>query len=235
MTYSNWSLQVPSFTLHPGGIRVQSPIWCKRRSGSPSTAFFTSSLDLWQSSEPLWTSVSLSTYYYAKKKEVMSTKNDAKAETPILWPPHAKSWLIGKDSDAGRDWGQEEKGTTEDEMARWHHWLDGRESEWTSGVSDGQGGLACCDSWGHKESAMTKRLNWTELNVNWRQNQNSNPVLKACDLNSYVISSPSSILTIQFSPSKILVSLLSNKESFFSSYVDGFDKTTHLLLWYHLK
>ena len=162
MTYSNWSLQVPSFTLHPGGIRVQSPIWCKRRSGSPSTAFFTSSLDLWQSSEPLWTSVSLSTYYYAKMKEVMSTKNDAKAETPILWPPHAKSWLIGKDSDAGRDWGQEEKGTTEDEMARWHHWLDGRESEWTSGVSDGQGGLACCDSWGHKESAMTKR--WTELN-----------------------------------------------------------------------
>ena len=162
-------------------------------------------------------------------------RNDDKAETPVLWPPLAKSWLIGKHSDAGRDWGQEEKGTTEDEMTRWHHWLDGRESEWTSGVSDGQGGLACCDSWGHKESAMTKRLNWTELNVNWRQNQNSNPVLKACDLNSYVISSPSSILTIQFSPSKILVSLLSNKESFFSSYVDGFDKTTHLLLWYHLK
>jgi len=57
-------------------------------------------------------------------------RNDAKAETPVLWPPPAKSWLIGKDSDAGRDWGQEEKGTTEDEMAGWHHWLDGRESEW---------------------------------------------------------------------------------------------------------
>ena len=91
-------------------------------------------------------------------------RNDAKAETPILWPPHAKSWLIGKDSDAGRDWGQEEKGTTEDEMAGWHHWLDGHESEWTLGVGDGQGGLACCDSWDHKESDMTERLNWTELN-----------------------------------------------------------------------
>ena len=60
--------------------------------------------------------------------------NDAEAETPVLWPPHAKSWLIGKDLDAGRDWEQEEKGTTEDEMAGWHHWLDGRESEWTPGL-----------------------------------------------------------------------------------------------------
>ena len=90
-------------------------------------------------------------------------RNDAKAETPALWPPHAKSWLIGKDSDAGRDWGQEEKGTTEDEMAGWHLRLDGHESEWTPGVGDGQGGLACCDSWGHKELDMTERLNWTEL------------------------------------------------------------------------
>ena len=80
-----------------------------------------------------------------------------------LWPPHAKSWLIGKDSDAGRDWGREDKGTTEDEMAGWHHWLDGRESEWTPGVGDGQRGLACCDSWGRKESDTTERLNWTEL------------------------------------------------------------------------
>ena len=90
--------------------------------------------------------------------------NDAKAETPVLWLPHAKSWLIGKDSDAGRDWGQEEKGTTKDEMAGWHHWLNGRESEWTPGVGDGQGGLTCCDSWGRKESDTTERLNWTELN-----------------------------------------------------------------------
>ena len=93
-----------------------------------------------------------------------SGRNDAKAETPVLWPPHAKSWLIGKDSDAGRDWGQEEKGTTKDEMAGWHHWLDEHESEWTLGVGDGHGGLVCCDSWGRKESDTTERLNWTELN-----------------------------------------------------------------------
>ena len=87
---------------------------------------------------------------------------DAKAETPILWPPHGKSWLIGNDSDAGRDWGQEKKGTTENEMAGWHHWLDGHESEWTPGVGDGQGGLACCSPWGRKELDMTERLNWTD-------------------------------------------------------------------------
>ena len=90
-------------------------------------------------------------------------RNDAKAETPILWPPHVKSWLIGKDSGAWRDWGQEEKRTTEDEMAGWHHQLDGHEFEWTPGVGDGHGGLACCNSWGRKESDMTKPLNWTEM------------------------------------------------------------------------
>ena len=92
-------------------------------------------------------------------------RNDAKAETPVLWPPHAKSWLIGKDSDARRDLVQEEKGTTEDEMAAWHRRLDGHEFEWTPGDGDGQGGLACCDSWGCKESDTTERLNWIELNV----------------------------------------------------------------------
>ena len=91
-------------------------------------------------------------------------KTDAEAEAPILWPPHVKSWLIGKDSDSGRDWRQEEKGMTEDEMAGWHHGLDGHESEWTPGVGDEQGGLACCNSWGRKESDTTKRPNWTELN-----------------------------------------------------------------------
>ena len=89
-------------------------------------------------------------------------RTDAEAETPILWPPHVKSWLIRKDPDAGRDWGQEEKGTTEDEMAGWHHQLDPHEFGWTPGVGDGQGGLMCCDSWGHKESDMTEWLNWTE-------------------------------------------------------------------------
>ena len=77
-----------------------------------------------------------------------------------------KSWLVGKDSDAGRDWGKEEKGATEDEMARWHHWLDAHEFGWAQGVGDGQGGLACCDSWGRKESDMTERLNWTECDKN---------------------------------------------------------------------
>ena len=91
-------------------------------------------------------------------------RTDAKAETPILWPPHAKSWLIGKDPDAGRGWGQEEKEMTEDEMAGWHHRFNGHEFGWTPGVGDGQGGLACCNSWGCKESDMTKQLNWTELN-----------------------------------------------------------------------
>ena len=75
-------------------------------------------------------------------------RSDVEAETPILWPPDVKSWLIGKDPDAGRDWGQEEKGTTEDEMAGWHHRLDGHGFGWTLGVGDGQGSLACCSSWG---------------------------------------------------------------------------------------
>ena len=91
-------------------------------------------------------------------------RTGAKAETLVLWPPHVKSWPIGKHPNAGRDWGQEEKGTTEDEMAEWHHRLNGHEFEWTPGVGDGQGGLACFDSWGHKELDLTERLNWTELN-----------------------------------------------------------------------
>ena len=97
---------------------------------------------------------------------VFSGSNDAKAETPVLWPPHVKSWLIGKDSDAGRDWAQE-KWTTEDEMAGWYHRLDGCEFEWTPGVGDGQGVLACCNSWGRKELDTTEWLNWTELK--WMQ------------------------------------------------------------------
>ena len=89
-------------------------------------------------------------------------RNDAKAEAPVLWPPHEKSWLIGKDSDAGRDWGQEEKGTPGDELAGWHHQFNGHEFEWTLGVGDRQGGLVCCDSWHRIESDTTERLNWTE-------------------------------------------------------------------------
>ena len=92
-------------------------------------------------------------------------RRDAKAEITILWPPHVKSWLIGKASDAGRDWGQKKKRTTEDEMAGWHHQLNGHEFGWILGVGNGQGGLACCDSWGRKESNTTERLNWAELNA----------------------------------------------------------------------
>ena len=89
-------------------------------------------------------------------------RTDIEDEAPILWPPDAKSWLIWKDPNAGRDWGQEEKGTTEDEMAGWHHWVNGHEFGWTPGVSDGQGGLACCGSWSYKESDITEWLNWSE-------------------------------------------------------------------------
>ena len=89
-------------------------------------------------------------------------RTDAEAETPILWPPDAKNWLILKDTVAGKDWSWEEKGTTEDEMAGWHHWLDGRESEWTPGVGDRQGVLACCDSW--VEKSRRRLSNGTELN-----------------------------------------------------------------------
>ena len=93
-------------------------------------------------------------------------RTDVEAETPVLWPPDAKSWLIWKDPDAGKDWGQEEKGTTEDEMVGWHHRLSGHGFGWAQGVGDGQGGLVCYSLWGCKELDTTERLNWTELNWN---------------------------------------------------------------------
>ena len=89
-------------------------------------------------------------------------RTDVEAETLILWPPGAKNWLTGEDPDAGKDWGQEKKGMTEDEMVGWHHQLNGHEFEWTLGVGDGQGGLACCSPWGCKESDTTEQLNWTD-------------------------------------------------------------------------
>ena len=90
-------------------------------------------------------------------------RTDAEAETPILWPPDAKNWLIGKDPDAGKDWRQEEKGTAEDEMVRWQHQLDEHEFEQAPGVADGQGILLCYSPWGRKESDTIEQLNWTEL------------------------------------------------------------------------
>jgi len=93
---------------------------------------------------------------------ILIRRTDVEAATPILWPRDVKNWLIGKDPGAGRGWGQEEKGTTEDEMAGWHHRLYGHEFEWTLGVGDGQGGLACCNPWDCKESDTTEWLNWTD-------------------------------------------------------------------------
>ena len=95
-------------------------------------------------------------------------RTDVEAEAPILWPPDVKNWLIWKDPDAGKDWRQEEKGMTEDKIVGWHHWLDAHEFGWTPGVGDGQGGLACCDPCGCKESDTTKWLNWTECS--WARN-----------------------------------------------------------------
>ena len=92
-------------------------------------------------------------------------RTNVEAETPILWSHDVKNWLIGKDPDAGKDWGQEEKGMTEDEMVGGHHRLNGHEFGWTPGVGDGHGGLRCCSSWGHKESDRTEWLNWTEYSI----------------------------------------------------------------------
>ena len=90
-------------------------------------------------------------------------RTDVEAETPILGLPDVKNWLIWKEPDAGKEWGQDEKGTTEDEMVGWHHQLNGHGFGWTPGVGDGLGGLAHCGTWGRKDSDMTERLNWTEL------------------------------------------------------------------------
>ena len=93
---------------------------------------------------------------------ILTGRTNAEAEAPILWPPGVKSWLTGEDPDPGKDWRREEKGTTENEMAGWHHRLNGHEFEWTSGIVDGRGGLACCRPWGCKESDMTQWLNWSK-------------------------------------------------------------------------
>ena len=104
-----------------------------------------------------------SVHFKGDQPWVFFGRTDAKAETPVLWSPHVKSWLTAKDSDAGRDWGREKEGTMEDEMAGWHHRLDGRGFEWTLRDGDGQGGLVCCNSWGHRVGHnWVTELNWTE-------------------------------------------------------------------------
>ena len=104
---------------------------------------------------------------------IFNGRSVAEAETPIFQPPDAKNWLIGKDSDAGKDWRQEKKGTTEDEMVGWHHWLDRHEFEQDLGVGDEQGSLVCCSPRGRKESDTTERLNWTDWKDGRRMSQPS--------------------------------------------------------------
>ena len=108
---------------------------------------------------------------------IFTGRTDDEAEGPILWPPVAKSWFTGKDLDAGKDWRQEKKGTTEDEMVRWHHLLNGHEFEQTLGDSKGQGSLACCSPWGQKELDMTKQLHNTAMGSSVKTN-----VLYQCQL-----------------------------------------------------
>ena len=103
-------------------------------------------------------------YPKGNKSWIFIGRTDVEAETPILWPPDGKNWLIGKDPDAGKDWGQKEKGITEDEIAGWHHWLNKHEFEQTLGDGERQESPLCCSPWGCNELDMTEWLNWTELN-----------------------------------------------------------------------
>ena len=106
--------------------------------------------------------------YQTLLSTILIGRTDAEAETPILWWPDVKNWLIWKDPDAGNDWRREEKGMTEDDMVGWYHWCNGHEFEQALGVGDGQGGLVCCSPWGHKESDTTERLNWTgRMELRW--------------------------------------------------------------------
>ena len=139
-------------------------------------------------------------------------RTDAEAETPIFCPPHVNNWLIGKDPDAGRDWGQEEKGMTEDEMAGWHHRLDGHEFGWTPGFGVGQGGLVCCDSWGCKESDANERLIWAELNMSWSS------LIHSSDISNLFFKAHSMKFSFQILKFSIIIHLFCNF-LIFSSFV----------------
>ena len=110
------------------------------------------------------------------------------AETPILWPRDVENRLIGKAPDAGKDWGQDEKGTTEDEMVGWYHQRDGHEFMHGLGVGDGQGSLACWSPWGHKQLDTTERLNWTDCEACWilvpqLETESNHPAVESWSLN----------------------------------------------------
>ena len=107
-------------------------------------------------------------------------RTDAEAEAPISWPPDAKNWLLRKDPDSGKDWRQEEKGMTEDEIVGWHHWLNGHEFEQGPGVGDGQGGLPCCRTRGRKELDTTEQLNWTECVTLMKSIPESHTLWESC-------------------------------------------------------
>ena len=145
---SGW---VASLGWGRAGVLFLLPLWGSRHNSS-GVFIFKGNKDL----------ITLHVHPKGGQSWVFFGRTDVEAETPIPWPPDAKSWLIWKDPDSGKDWGQEEKGTTEDEMVGWHQQLDGHGFGWTPGVGDGQGGLACCGSWGRKESDATEWLNWTE-------------------------------------------------------------------------
>ena len=158
-------------------MKKQRHYFANKDPSSESYGFFSSHVWMWEPKNwRFWTVVlekTLESPLECKEIKAVNPKRnqswilvgrtDAEAETPILWPPDAKNWLNRKDPDAGQDWRQKEKGTTEDEMVGWHHRFDGHEFEQALGVGDGQGSLACCSPWGHKELDTTERLNWTEL------------------------------------------------------------------------
>ena len=131
-------------------------------------------------------------------------RTDSEAETPILWAPDVKNWLLGKDADAGKDWRQKEKGTTEDNMVGWHHQVNGHKFEQALGVGDGQGSLACCSPWGCKKSDMTEQLNQTEISLT-----HSSPLQLS---KSHLLSSPISL---------VCWSLETNKNSFTAGLVES--------------
>ena len=147
-------------------------------------------------------------------------RNDDKAETPILWPPDVKSWLIGKDPDAGKDWEQEEKWAAEDEMVGWHHWLNGHGFGWTLGVGDGQGSLVCCSSWGRKEAYTTEWLNWTELNWSILSQLSSVPVGAGYWTHLFCIPWITVILIVLILAFQSNIRMLHLKRSFFFHYMN---------------
>ena len=156
-------------------LLVSETLLCRQKSSSQSYGFSSSHVWMWELDHKeswapknwcFWTVVLEKTLESSSNQSILKEISSEYSleglmlKLPILWPSYAKNWLIWKDPDAGKDWRQEEKGMTEDEMVGWHHWLDGHEFGQAPGVGDGQGSLLCCSPWDHKESDMTKQLNW---------------------------------------------------------------------------